>query len=815
MRSSRRKSIGRAASGGAAFQSGSPAVARLESLEPRQLLASVFAVADNNVLLEFDSAAPQTILRALPITGLRDGEVMSTIDFDTATERLFGVPSGTRTPVYAIDRLTGAATRIGPGVPFGFPLDRATGLAFNERDGYFRYIDESFGNYRLDPVTGGLLNNDAGQEGLADVAYRPLDGNLDNFAFFGVNHLTNQFMRLDHERMFVLGGGPLGVDIERFVGLDIAPDGTALLSVRVAGVTMFGTIAADGHTFVPTGTIGDGTQYIVRGLAAEPLRRAPVLDGTLHPSLDAIDQDAPDNSGTLIRDLISSTAPQALITDGSPGALQGIAVTSVDPLVGDWQYTLDGSTWFSLASVSESQSIVLPASATARIRLRPLAGFVGIINQAVRFRAWDQLAGTPGQPFNTFGGDDPSVSSDSVWALIAVQPVHHAPTLTLPPPPGGGGAFLLDDKQTVSPLAGAIVGYIDDAAHPLFITVTISNPAHGAFTSESLAASGFALVDVATGTYSFVGNATAATAALGVLVFRPAQNIAPVGQQTVSLFTVLVDDGLGLAAQRLSPFIAVSSARDAPVLSIDAAAIALTDKQTTRPFETITLADADIGKPLTVDIESGPSGTFTADTLTAGGFALVPGTSTWRLTGEAAAITAALRQLVFKPRESLARAGLTTSLTLKVAVTDNLGAPVEVFSPALVVLSVNDRPTIGRLTVANTIRFGATARAFRSLVVGDVDPSDRIRVEVRIDRPSKGSVTSATLRASGFRRIGNGRYRYIGTAAAATTAVRKLRFAWSPTLDTGIAQQVRLKLIVSDAAGAQLVNNQTWVKLRR
>lgn len=663
-------------------------IASAEPLEPRQLLASVFAVTDNNVLLEFDSANPQTILRATPITGLGAGEVMSAIDFRAGTEQLYGIPSGDRTPVYTIDRKTGAATRVGPGVPFNFPISKAAGLDYDELNGYFRYIDEQYGNYRIDPVSGRTLRNDAGQEGLAEIAYRPLAGDPANFGMVGVNHMTDQFMRLDPERMTVLSTGPLGVDAAPFIGLDIAPDGTTYITVRVGGVNRFGTISAiDGHSFVEIGTIGDGLQHAVRNIAVEPVRRAPVLDASLIPTLGAIDEDSFGHGGTRIRDLLQSVA-DGFITDASPGAAEGIALVAADSSAGFWQYSLNGFTWANLESVSESSALLLPADESARIRLIPSPNFHGQIAQALRFRAWDQTGGLPGQRINIAGPGawlTDSLSTTTGTASLTVLPVRDAPSIASPLPTGG--AFFINDKQTERPFQSVTIDYIDDANRVLTVDVAIDRIAGGGITPESAAGAGFVLVDAAAGRFRFTGTAAAATGALRQLVFSPAQNQGKVGTSSTVVFAISVDDGLGPASQ-------------------------------------------------------------------------------------------------------------TTS------------APITVTSS-------NDAPTFTRLTINNRIKFGKTVRPFRSVVIADVDPEETVTVSIRLNAPRKATLTAASLRASGFAKVGNGLYRFTGSASAATAASRKLKFAWSTRLNTTVNQQVKLRLTIADAAGATVSNNQTMVKLKR
>jgi hypothetical protein len=82
------------------------------------------------------------------------------------------------------------------------------------------------------------------------------------------------------------------------------------------------------------------------------------------------------------------------VTDPDPGALRGIAVTGLTGAVsGTWEFSTDGgTTWRRLGAPSPLAARLLRAE--DRVRFRPDAGFTG--TAAIRYRAWDQTAGTAG-----------------------------------------------------------------------------------------------------------------------------------------------------------------------------------------------------------------------------------------------------------------------------------------------------------------------------------------------------------------------------------------------------------------------------------
>jgi VCBS repeat-containing protein len=159
---------------------------------------------------------------------------------------------------------------------------------------------------------------------------------------------------------------------------------------------------------------------------------APVLNpaaGPLH--LNDIVEDATSNSGTTVADILN-TAVGMLITDIDAGAKQGIAVTGANTTNGAWQYSLDGSTWSSLSTVSGTSATLLDV--TARVRFVPNANFHGNAG-AITFQAWDQSAGTNGQTGvdASINGGTTAFSSLSTTATITVTAVNDTPVLTTGP----------------------------------------------------------------------------------------------------------------------------------------------------------------------------------------------------------------------------------------------------------------------------------------------------------------------------------------------------------------------------------------------
>ncbi|MCA9063581.1 MAG: cadherin domain-containing protein, partial [Planctomycetaceae bacterium] len=123
---------------------------------------------------------------------------------------------------------------------------------------------------------------------------------------------------------------------------------------------------------------------------------SPVLSGS--NALTSIAEDDVSNGGTLVSTLVSGQ-----IVDADGGTPQGIAVIAVVTTNGTWEYTTDGSNWFSLASVSDAAARLLAADATTAVRFVPNANYNGTVSNGLTFRAWDQSAGSNGATVDVAG----------------------------------------------------------------------------------------------------------------------------------------------------------------------------------------------------------------------------------------------------------------------------------------------------------------------------------------------------------------------------------------------------------------------------
>ena len=145
------------------------------------------------------------------------------------------------------------------------------------------------------------------------------------------------------------------------------------------------------------------------------LNDAPVVDTSGTMTLTAINEDVlpSANTGSTVRSIIDSSAANSddAITDVDTGAVEGIAVTSVDDANGTWEYSVNGGTnWTAFGAVSNTAAVLLDTGSQTRIRFVPNPDFnVNLGIPTIEFRAWDQTGAL-------------TVTRESMYPLLAVRP---------------------------------------------------------------------------------------------------------------------------------------------------------------------------------------------------------------------------------------------------------------------------------------------------------------------------------------------------------------------------------------------------------
>lgn len=231
-------------------------------------------------------------------------------------------------------------------------------------------------------------------------------------------------------------------------------------------------------------------------------------------------------------------------------------------------------------------------------------------------------------------GEDRSASTVS----ITVTGVNDPPQLV------GGELSNVTDKTTCQPFQNAtVIEYDSQRLQP--VTIQVGFPAaHG-----TLAGGGFALV--APDLLEFTGTAAEATVALRSLVFTPFTDRITVGTTEDTRFTVSLDDGVVDTPVIIDTVVTtVTPVNDLPVITGTVGGQELYQRSTLRPFVGVNITDIDdLGvQPLQVTVQL--DGAIKGFLSNLGGFVLQSeGSGSYRFTSTPAAVSAALRGLVFVP----------------------------------------------------------------------------------------------------------------------------------------------------------------------
>ncbi len=408
-----------------------------------------------------------------------------------------------------------------------------------------------------------------------------------------------------------------------------------------------------------------------------------------------------------------------------------------------------------------------------------------------------------------------TISVDDGVAAAATNNTTTAISTAVNDAPAIGGVSAgqtVNDSATVSPFSAVTIVDADTPADTLTITVTLDTAAKGIFTGASLIASGFN--DDGGGVYSFMGNATAAQAAIRQLVFNPADNRVNPGMTETTTFTISSDDGVASPVTNNTTTVVSSSVNDAPTIGGTSAGQAVNDNATVSLFSAVTIADADASQSVTVTVtlDTAAKGEFTSASLSASGFTDATG-GVYTFTGTAAAAQTAIRLLSFDPANNRVAVGMMETTTFTISVDDGVAAAATDNTTTVITTSVNDASVIGGTSAGQAVNDNSTITPFSSVTIADSDPSQTFTVTVTLDDADKGVFTSASLTSSGFSAAGSGVYTLTGvSASAAQTAIRLLDF--DPTINhvgVGMTETTTFTISVFDGVTAIISDNTTSV----
>lgn len=224
-------------------------------------------------------------------------------------------------------------------------------------------------------------------------------------------------------------------------------------------IVLSGTTLAVGSTWSQAAIDSGRLSYVHDGSeTASDLIRFTVSDGTggaigtqvANITINAVN-DAPvlTAANATLAGITSSTTSAAItvtsllgstVTDPDSSAFSGIAITATSGS-GTWQYSLDGTTWLSVGTVSDSAALLLRPSDFVR-----LVGSMPTGNGVLTWRAWDQTgatSGLQGSKFNTTTGTGGTTPFSSATDTATI-PVGNSP------PVGNSDSYTLSEDTTLS-----------------------------------------------------------------------------------------------------------------------------------------------------------------------------------------------------------------------------------------------------------------------------------------------------------------------------------------------------------------------------
>jgi hypothetical protein len=261
---------------------------------PAQAGSLAAGLTTDNRIVTFDTAAPGTLLSSVAVVGLQPGESLLAIDYRPLTGLLYAVGSTSRG--YLIDS-TGQATQIGP--VFDVLLSgTAFDIDFNPTVDRLRIVSNNEQNMRWNPITGLIVDGDAGTAGVQPDT--PLNPAGDVVAIAYANNdqdpatPTTAFgIDSGSDSLATIGGpngvpspnlgsvttiGPLGFDTSDRAGLDVplGASTTAFAVLAVGGVSGLHGVSLVTGAATLVGAIGpSGTAIADIAVTAQVLSPPP------------------------------------------------------------------------------------------------------------------------------------------------------------------------------------------------------------------------------------------------------------------------------------------------------------------------------------------------------------------------------------------------------------------------------------------------------------------------------------------------------------------------------------------------------------
>ncbi len=301
-------------------------------LEDRTVPATIYALANNNQLLRFDSDSPQTAVTTPAITNLLETETLVGIDFRPRTGQLFasavitGSANNAVIRTYSINLQNYFATFVGQtAAGLAGAGDVATGFDFNPTVDRIRIVNGNDENARLNPNNGALAGNDTDlTPGLTvDIIGVAYDRNFDR------QSIASPSNNVIPTTLFAINRASSSLDIQGSAdGTPVSPNAGVVTTVGPLGFSL--NASADGG-FDIGAAAGTGEAFAALTSAADNLTRlysinlttgAATAVGLIGSGSTQVRGIAIAPEGLLVAGVAAGTASQVRTFDAVTGSVQ-------------------------------------------------------------------------------------------------------------------------------------------------------------------------------------------------------------------------------------------------------------------------------------------------------------------------------------------------------------------------------------------------------------------------------------------------------------------------------------------------------------
>lgn len=195
----------------------------------------MYGLSTSNGLYTYYSGPPAKLMNHVPISGLKEGEVLMAIDVRPATRELYGVSN--MSTIYTIDAVTGFAMAVSA-IPFTPALAGSmVGFDFDPRTDLIRLVTDKDQNLRISPVTGLVTHVDYSLNPLLpsinSIAYSFTSSTSSASSLYDIDIIEGKLYRQNPNTGTLSMIGYTGLEINGEGGFDIS-SGNAAFGVFLA-----------------------------------------------------------------------------------------------------------------------------------------------------------------------------------------------------------------------------------------------------------------------------------------------------------------------------------------------------------------------------------------------------------------------------------------------------------------------------------------------------------------------------------------------------------------------------------------------------